>query len=482
MKIWLCVVSLVLSSCSTLKHAPKANYDELLAQENWRHELPSTQKEPVKPHFPKVLKSKLKNGLSILVVEDPRLPIVEITMAFKNGSALDPIGKAGLINLTANMLKEGTSALTSLDLAEAFANLGTEVRVGASKDMAYISSGVLSNKIKEALALISSMARDPRMSSEDFGRIKLQQEHAISADLANPSYLAQTRFLLTAYGPKHPYGYPSAGTNETLKNITLRDVKKSHTSNFGPNNAALVVVGDVTLQQIVHLAEINLGSWKKIKDPVRPLPPLKKTSTMQTVLVPKSMPQTLLMIGQPAARQTDKDLATFEVFQNIIAGMPTSRLGMNLRERRGWTYGVHSSLVPLRGLGPLLVTTSVQVPYGADALKEILAEFENIKKNPVTQEELSAAKNGLLNSFASRYTTHRKTASMVSENFVYGLARNADKNYYDRIAQVTPDKIMALAKKALPKDHMTAVAVGELEVMEIPLATMNVGRVTIDRD
>jgi zinc protease len=475
-------LSFIALSCSTLKQATKPDYDQILAQESWRHELPSIQNTPVEPHFPKVLQARLKNGLRILVVEDPRLPIVEISLVFKNGSALDPIGKAGLMNLTALMLKEGTKKLTSLQLAEAFANLGTEVRVGATKDMASISSGVLSNKFNEALSLISAMAQNPRLDREEFSRIKLQQEHSINSEMAMPAYVAQVRFLMSAYGKNHPYAYPSAGTQSTLKNININDIKKAQSTNFGPNNAALIVVGDVKLNQITKAAEHYFGHWKEIKDPVRPVATPTKHKNMQTILISRSMPQTFLLVGQPAARQSDKDLATFEVFQNILAGMPTSRLGMNLRERKGWTYGVHSSLVPLRGLGPLMITTSIQVPYGADALKEILAELQNMKKHPVSQEELQSAKNGLLNSFASRYSTHKKIASSISEDFIYDLSFDSDKKYYQHIARVTPQKIMALAQKAFPLNHMIAVAVGELEVMEIPLAKMKVGQVIIDRD
>ena len=479
----LCFSCVIVSSCSTLKRAPKQTHEDLLQKEIWRNELPHADTTPVKPHFPKVLEKTLSNGLRVFVVEDKRLPIVEIGVAFKNGSALDPIGKAGLQNLTTTMLKEGTTKLTSLELAEAFANLGTEVRMGVGKDLAYISAGVLSNKVKDAFALISSMVQNPRLSEDDFARVKLQQQNSIQSDLGTPNYVAQVRFLMAAYGEKHPYAYPSAGTVQTLGNINLNDVKKSHKLNFGPNNAALVVAGDVTLKQVTNLAERYFGHWKKIKDPFRPVPSPKKSKQMQTILVSRpSMPQTLLLVGQPAATQKDKNLPTYEVFQNILAGMPTSRLGANLRERKGWTYGVHSSLTPLRGLGPLLVSTSVQVPYGADALKEILAEFENMKKNPVTSEELNSAKSGLMNSFASRYSTLKKIASSTWENFIYDLPKDFDEKFYNQIARVTPQDIMDTAKSALAKDRMIAVGVGDLEVMEIPLAKMSVGQVIIDRD
>jgi zinc protease len=478
------ITSLLLVSCVTTKPKPSDIKEKLLEQEAWRHELPQAATTPVRPNFPKVFENKLANGLTILVVEDSRLPIVDAMLFFRNGSALDPIGKAGLENLTALMLKEGTAALSSLELAERFADLGTEVSVGAGKDSSYISVGILSDKIDDALGLISAMAQKPRMSSDDFARVKTQQQHAINSDMASPGYVAQVKFLHTAYGDKHPYGYPSAGTNETLSRITLADVKKAHSTDFGLNNAALVVVGDVTRNQIYKTAEKYFGEWRKeIKDPVKAIEAPPQHERMQTVLISRpSLPQTFLLIGQPAATQHDHDLASYEVFQNIVAGMPTSRLGSILRERKGWTYGVYSVLSPLRGKGPLLFTTSIEVPHGADALKIILDQFETMKHTPVTSQELQDAKSGILNSYASQYTTLRKIASSIGENFIYNLPKNHDEIIYDNIAKVTSDMIMAVAQKALPKNQMTAVAVGELEVMEIPLATMDVGKVTVDKD
>jgi len=333
------------------------------------------------------------------------------------------------------------------------------------------------------MALIASMAQNPRFEQEDFKRVKSQQENEIRSEMGSPSYAAQVRFLKAAYGEKHPYANPSAGTMTSVANITVNDIKHAHKTNFGPNNAALVVVGDVTINQVMKAAEKYFGHWKKIKDPVRAIPKPSQHNTMQTILVGRtSMPQTLLLVGQPAATQHDKDLASYQVFQNILAGMPTSRLGASLREKKGWTYGVHSSLVPLRGQGPLLVSTSIQVPHGAAALQEILDEFENMKKNPVSKEELADAKSGLLNSFASRFTTLKKIASNIWENFIYDLPKDQDEKYYNEIAQVNEKDIMNIAKKSLPKDHMTAVAVGDLEVMQIPLAKMSVGKIIVQQD
>jgi zinc protease len=474
-----------LSSCRSIdinKQIAKKR-QELYQQEIWRHQIPKEEKQPVRPVFPVVKKAVLENGLTVLVVEDHKLPIAEISLVFKNGSAKDPDGLAGLNHLTSMMLKEGTSSLTSLELAEAFANLGTQVSVGVNKDMSQISAAVLSHKVDQAVQLISDMIKNPRMAAEDFARVKLQHQNLLASFEAVQSYVAQINFLQAAYGDKHVYAYPSAGILRTVNKITLEKIKSIHQSNFGSNNAALLVVGDVTLEQIKTSSKKHFGSWKKSVVITSKISDPKIKKQMETHLVArKNSPQTYLLVGRAIVTQHDKDLAALEVFQKIIAGLPTSRLDANLREKKGWTYGVSSLINPLLGKGPIMITTSIQVPFGADALKEILAEFERLRKNLVADDELKTAKNGLLNSFAGRYNTLGKISSVIADQFIYNLPPNNDQILYEQIDKVSKQDLLQIARRVLDKDDMVAVAVGELEVMELPIAKMDVGKVIIKRE
>lgn len=457
--------------------------NELDKNEQWRYDLPTVQNDPLRPVFPKVQKAKLDNGLEIFVVEDHRLPIAEVNFVLKNGSATDPLGKAGLMQLTGTMLKEGVKKFSSLELAEEFANLGTEVSVSVGKDMTQVSSGVLSNKIDEVVSLIAQMITEPRMEQQDFDRVKLQHESMLASQQGVQAYVAQTSFLLAAYGDKHPYAYPSGGTVDSVGKISLSDVKACHRNNFGASTGALIVVGDATLKQIVELAKINFDDLKQAAAPVKKIPAPFAKKEMQTRLIGRDeAPQVYLLIGQPIANHHDKDLAKLEVFQSIIAGFPTSRLDANLREGKGWTYGVQSSVSPLRGLGPMLIATSIQVPRGADALGEMLNEFERLKNEPVTDDELSTAKNGILRSFASRYSTIGKIADIITVQFVYSLPEDTDEMLYDKIASVTQKDIMNVAKRALDRQNMTAVAVGDLDTLEIPFGKLKVGKISVERE
>lgn len=477
-------ISLHFLGCTSIKSQPPVGIAKsaLLEKESFRFQLPIAENAPVRPLFPKIISRTLNNGLTVLIVEDKSLPIAQISVVFKNGSARDPATRAGLLNVSTLMLKEGTTELSSLELAEAFANLGTEVSVGAAKDNAFISASVLSHKVDEAVSLLAAMVERPRLAAEDFARVKLQQQSSVASDQADPSYLAQVKFLRTAYGDSHPYSHPSAGTPQSVGAIALKDVKNAYKNYFGPNNAALVVVGDVSVDQIMEVAHKNFGKWRRITEPRYDVKAPKVRKKMQTLLVEvQNMPQTYLLVGQPAAQRVDKDLASYEVFLSILARDPTSRLNAKLREEKGWTYGVKGVVNPLRGLGPVWISTSIQVPFGSEALGEILSELEELKNTPVSDIELKSAKEGILHSFGSRYSTIGKVVNQVAELFIYGLPLNSDEIFYDQVAKVSKKDIMTLAQKVLKKDQMVAIAVGDLEAIEIPLRKMDVGLITIER-
>lgn len=484
--VWLSLIVLGFTSCRTIDKGSSLVKlrDDLDQAEQWRHTLPAEEKAAVKPKFPHVKTSKLKNGFTIMVVEDKRLPIAAVSLVTKNGSASDPLGKSGLGYLAANMLKEGTSALTSLELAEAFANLGTELTVAVNKDLTNMTAAVLSNKVDDVVSLFAAMLKSPRMASEDFDRVKRQHLSLLASQQGVLSYVAQTSFLLAAYGDKHPYAYPSAGMSDTVSKLTLNDVKAAHQRNFGPNASALVVVGDVTLEQVEKLAKAHFKKWKHkafmlsaVKDP-----PLQKQ--MQTRLVARAhAPQTYLLLGQPAITQKDYDIAGLEVLQYIVAGAPvTSRLNAKLREEKGLTYGVSAGLSPLLGKGPFMVATSIQIPFGADALSDILVEFDRLRREPVSDTELKEAKNGLMLGFAERYTTVNKIANVLAEQFAYDLPPEHHEKIYDKMAQITTNDVMNLANRVLKKENLVAVAVGDLDAIEAPIAKADVGKVIIERE
>lgn len=466
-------------SCTSVTKRPDRSLQ--LEKEKFRYTLPIANEKPSTPQFPIIKKGSLKNGLTVMVVEQSDLPIVDISVVFKNGSAFDPYQKAGLINMSVQMLKEGTKDKSSLELTESFANLGTEVSASSAKDFSFLSAAVLSNKTKEVMSLLANMVMHPRFDEKDFLRIRQQKQSSLTSSLADPSYRSQIHFLKAAYGANHPYAHPSAGMPETIKNISLSDVKEIYKKDFGPNNASLIVIGDVSFKAVMADAEKLFGNWSPIKKPeIAILAPTEKKLELRVIEVPH-MPQSYVLVGRPVAKKGDPDLPAYEVFLSIIASDPTSRLNAILREEKGWTYGVRGTFNPLKGPGPVWISTSIQIPYGKDALDIILSELENLKHKPVSDDELKSAKEGILNSFASRYNTISKVSQYLADIFVYDLPFNYDEIFYNKLASLTKNDIMKAAERALKQDGMVAVALGDLEAIEPALKDFKAGTVIIER-
>lgn len=469
--------ALMLTNCKTANLNKIRN--QLDKKEQWRYQMPQFGDLAAKPNFPKIKSTKLANGLQIFVVEDHKLPIAQISINFKLGSANDPANKAGLNYLTVNMLKEGTKDKSSLELAEEFANLGTDMSVGINKDMSYIQCDIMSDKTPEIFKLISSVLINPRFAQEDFSRIKAKTLDAITANEGMQSYVAQANFLRLAYD-RHPYAHPTMGLKKNVEKISLADVKIAHKNNFAANNAAIIAVGDVTLSQIVTEANkyFSLLKPKTFKQQNITYP--KNHQRMQTKIVNReNSPQTYMIVGQPAVTHKDKDLAVIEVLNSILAGLPTSRLGSKLREEKGWTYGVHSYTNPLQHKGPIMISTSIKTSHAVEGLSEILKEINKMKTSEVSREELLTAKSGLINSFISRYATLGNISNIITQKFIYSLRDRYDEDYFNAIKNVSAADILRVANKIFDKKNMTAIMVGAVDNIKLD-SKVDIGNVIID--
>lgn len=451
-----------------------AQRDALDKEEQWRYDVPINETKSQKPIFPQIIKKQLSNGLSVFVLPNNNLPIATISVAFKSGSRFDKKNKAGMFVLLGLMLKEGTKNLSSLELAESFANLGSELSVSTYLDKIIVSADVMSQNIPQVIDLISDVVQNPKFLDEDFTRVKLTLINSLESMQSVPSYVARREFFKVAYGDEHPYSNSIINNPKDLELVTLDDIKAAHTEHFGANNAALIAVGDVDFASLKKNSQ-KLFTWSKkvnnsqvIKDP-------KLATSMQTVLIPQARtPQTYLFVGQLGPSLNDeKARASLDILQTIAASMPTSRLGANLREAKGWSYGVQSEFTPLLSRSVFAFNTSIQVPYGVDALVEMQKEFEKLQTTMVSEEELKSAKSSVLMSFNTLYETLSSSSLAISNKFVYDKDLNYESKYYDEISNITQADVMKAAKEYLSNSHMIAIAVGESEVMAVPLKKMN---------
>lgn len=472
----------VLFGCKTIQKAPVEMVEQKDPDE-WRYNVPVGKVTPTIPEFPNVTVETLKNGFKIYAVKDSRLPIVQTILTFKNGSSTDPKNIQGVNYLVTQMLSEGAGKYSALALDEEFADLGTEVSSTSSKDYAMISVASLCDKLPKVVELMALMAQKPTFSTSDFARIKSNHLNELAAKQGVPSYVAQEGFLKAAYGPNHPYSYPTMGTVETVNRISIKEMKTAYSNYFGINNGALIVVGDIEIDDVKKLAEKHFGSWRH---KAKALPAINNpvVSGTKTVLIerPKT-PQSFILVGSAKLTFSDPYLAAYEIIGEIIAGAPSSRLGANLREAKGWTYGIHGGGLALRVNGPSMLMSSIQVPYGADAVQEILKEFGSMRTQMVTDKEFNEAKTGALASYGERFNTVESVASNLVNMFVYNLSTSYLKDFYEKLSGLTKENVQEASKVLFDEKSLVIVGVGDLDVLEIPMSKMgNVGKITVEKN
>ncbi|MCI0573908.1 MAG: insulinase family protein, partial [Myxococcaceae bacterium] len=310
-----------------------------------------------------------------------------------------------------------------------------------------------------ALRLLADVVRRPTLAPKDFDRRKKQQLANLAQQLGNPRFLAQQAFVDVAYGPGHPYGHLSSGTPQSVGGLILADVKGFLRQHLGPKACALVASGDITREEAQALAQRSFGDWRGQARVLKPPPPPQVQPRKRVVLVPKpGLNQTLVVMGRPALAAGNPEEDALELASTVFGGFFGSRLNMNLREAKGYTYGAGAGVDPRKGVGPLSASSDVRADVTGPALQEFYGELKGLKSRPITSEELEAAREGVIRSFPGSFET------------VEGLAATAASIYFkdqplDRVARL----VEGLQSADLPQVQKAATTYFQPELMHIVL-------------
>ncbi|MGZ3461003.1 MAG: M16 family metallopeptidase, partial [Archangium sp.] len=398
-------------------------------------------------------------------------------MAFAAGGAQDPQGKGGLADLTYKMLLEGADGKDTTVLDQAFQDLGVSPLVSVNPDGAFIGAQVLKRNEDKALALLADVVRKPNLAPKDFERRKKLQLAELVRALGSPGFLAQQAYLDTVFGPRHPYGHPVSGLPATVDAVTLRDVKAFYQQHVGPKAAALVMTGDVTLDEAVALAKKSFGDWKGTATlpPVPPTPPAP--ARQQVVFVPKpGLDQTMIVVGRPGVAVGHPDEYALELATTVFGGFFGSRLNMNLREDKGYSYGAGASSDARLGVGPLTASSAVRANVTGPALTEFFHEMKGLREHPITQKELEAAREGLIRAIPGEFETVEGLGSSAAQLF---FDRRPLDEYARRVAgleKATPAEVQRVAEAYLGPDAMQVVLVGDPQVIQQQVGSLEYGR------
>lgn len=402
------------------------------------------------------------NGMTVLFLEQHFLPTVEIHALVKVGSAQDPPEKAGLANLTASLLDEGTVTRTSRQIAEQIDFVGGSLGARATEDFTTASARVLKKDADLGFALLADMLQQPAFHKQEFERIRAQILGEIISDDDDPGNVAMKAFnQLIFHG--HPYSWPTHGTEETLNRITVADIQQFHAREYLPNQTILVIVGDLTQEQAVTLVQNHFGSWKKgapspyvIKKPA----PLERKMVQ---LIEKDLTQSTIVLGHTGISRANSDYYAVTVMNYILgAGGFSSRLMDSIRDKQGLAYGIMSQFDTRLMPGAFLINLQTRTDVTNQAITGVLTEVKGIRDAPVTDQELSEAKSFIIGSFPLRVDSSAKLANVLAQVEFYNLGLDYFTQYPKAIEKVTKEDVLRVARQYLDPQHYALVVVGSI--------------------
>jgi zinc protease len=457
------------------KDAAQAPANNSSGQE-WRAQPPqvgvaSTLSLPVPKKF------TLPNGLTVLLVEKHNLPLISANLVILSGSEANPIGKPGLASFTADMLDEGTTRRSALQIAEDAAQIGASLSTSSFSDASEINVSALKKNADAALELMSDVALQPAFPQKDIDRVRNTRLTLIRQQRDNPNALATRVFNNVVYGNNHPYGFAELGTADSTTAITRDDMLNFWKAGYVPGNSALVVAGDITEKELRALAEKYFGNWSGKQSPFK-RPDVETSTTRRIVIVDKpGAPQTALRIGHVGVARSTADYVPLEVMNQGLGGLFSSRINMNLREKNGYTYGAFSTFEYRRGQGPFYAGSGVRTNVTAPAVREVFNELDRMRTTRMTDDELKTAKDSFARSLAGLFETTGQTVGTINDLFIYDLPLDFYNTLPARIDSVTTADVQRVAEKYLKPDSTVVVAVGDRSKIEPELQKLNLGSV-----
>jgi len=446
------------------------------ADESWRQQQPAAgAPRPLQVAQPTSF--TLANGLLVILSERPGLPIVSANLVVRTGSDANPLDKPGLANYTVAMLDEGTSSRSALQLADDVAQIGASLSTGSTMDASQVTIRSLEKNFAQALDLMADVTLRPSFPAEEIERQRSERLARLLQQRENPGAVANTVMYAALYGPRHPYGYTELGTEAANTGMARDDMVAFWRQNFVPNNAALVVAGNIGADELRELTERTFGGWQR-GEPVTPAVGEPGTTAARVVIVDKpGAPQTQLRVARIAAARSTPDYPALQVMNMALGGLFSSRINMNLREEHGYTYGAGSVFAYRRTPGPFYVATGVRTDVTGPAVSEIFKEVNRMAETPLTSEELGLAKDSLVQSLPGAFETSSQLVASLANIYVYDLGLDYFSRYPERMSAVTSEMAQEVAKKYLDQGQLVVVAVGDRKTIAPQLLRLNLGRV-----
>lgn len=441
--------------------------------------LPPSLAEPVAVRMPAIERHTLENGLDVLSVETGSMPVVDLHLVLRAGAGADPPGSEGMAAFVAEMVDEGTTGRSALDIADALDRLGARLHIEATWDATVIALHVLSAHLDAALEVLADILLHATFPEGEFRRKRDELLASLLRENDEPALLATKALSAAVYGEAARYGTPLRGTRATAPGFERHAVMDFHAAHYRPAGGAFVVAAGALDASSLHAAlERTVGAWQgAAAEPVQPpRSPAPAPCSIRIVDRPAA-PQSEIRVGHPGVPRTTPDYFPLLVMNTMLGGSFTSRLNLKLREEKGYTYGARSAYVLRAGAGPFIASTAVFTGNTAAAVADMLGEMRRMREQPVPADELDRVRRYLAYGLPRRFETGEQVAAQLADLNLYGLG----DRYYDRFAAevgaVDAAAVRSAAVSHLQPDRAAVVIVGDRARIADELAGLGAGDV-----
>jgi len=438
-------------------------------------------------NLPPMQKATLSNGLKLVLAERHSAPVVNFSLLVNGGYSSDATSALGTCSFAQRMLEEGTPSRDSLKIGEELESLSAEFSAGANLDFATVDLDALKANIDKSLEIYADLILHPAFPEKEFTRLQKDRLAAIQREKVTPNFMALRVMPPLLYGKGHPYAgaFLTSGTEATVSKMTREDLVKFHETWFKPNNATLLIVGDTTLAEITPKLEKLFAAWKSGEVPKQIIPSAPEPGKDVVYLLDRpGSGQSLVLAAQLAPAFNDPNQISLELVNDIFGGNFSSRINMNLREDKHWSYGVRSRLIPAKAERPYFSISPVQTDKTKESLLELIAEYKNIVGNkPITEAELKDEQSNATLGLPGSFESVQQLSGAYSNILQYGLPDDYYNTFTQKVLSATPGTANEIAKKYIQPGHLVWIVVGDMSKVESGIRELNIGEVhKIDAD
>ena len=448
---------------------------------------PPATGEPMSLKLPPMQKTTLSNGLKIVLAERHTAPVVNFSMLVDSGYAADPSSAPGTASFSQRMLEEGTPTRDSLKIGEELESLSANFAAGANLDWAFVNLNTLALTMDKALDIYADLILHPAYPQKEFARLQQDRIAIIRREKVQPQTMALRVVPQLLYGKGHPYSLPftGSGTEASVSKLTREDLAKWHDTWFKPNNATLLIVGDTTLEAIKPKLEKLFAGWKPGDVPKKNVTKVPEPEKNVVYLIDRpDSKQSIIFGAQLAPPRNDPDALALQLVNDVFGGNFGSRINMNLREDKHWSYGVLSAIPAARGQRPYLSISPVETDKTKESLAELVKEYKDITGGkPITEKELKDEQDNATLGLPGSFETVQQLAGAYSQILQYGLPEDYFNTFTQKAMSLTPESANEIAKKFILPDHLVWVVVGDMNKVEQGIRELNLGEIhKIDAD